>query len=123
MLLSVIVPCYNEEEAIDTTASKLGEKIEQLILEKRIAPESCMVFVDDGSTDRTWEIITKLHEEKPDRVKGISFSANRGHQIAVLAGYHYACDKCDAAISLSEEGIDAMSWSELLSSIEEPELI
>lgn len=98
-----ILPCYNEEEAIDTTASKLGEKIEQLILEKRIAPESCMVFVDDGSTDRTWEIITKLHEEKPDRVKGISFSANRGHQIAVLAGYHYACDKCDAAISLDAD--------------------
>ena len=95
-----ILPCYNEEEVIATTVNKLGEKIEQLIRDRKISPESCMVFVDDGSTDRTWELIAKAQEEAPKRVKGIRFSANRGHQIAVLAGYHYACDKCDAAISL-----------------------
>ena len=102
-IIYFILPCYNEEEAIATTAGKLGEKIEQLIRKEKIDRKSCMVFVDDGSTDGTWEIITRLHKEKPDRIKGISFSANRGHQIAVLAGYHYACDKCDAAISLDAD--------------------
>lgn len=102
-IIYFILPCYNEEEAIATTAGKLGEKIEQLIRKEKIDRKSCMVFVDDGSTDGTWEIITRLHKERPDRIKGISFSANRGHQIAVLAGYHYACDKCDAAISLDAD--------------------
>lgn len=106
-----VLPCYNEEEVLEKTAEKLGQKITGLITQGKISDRSCMVFVDDGSVDRTWEIIEDLHAKQPGRVRGIRFSANRGHQMAVLAGYHYACDKCDAAISLDadlQHDIDAI---------------
>lgn len=107
----LILPCYNEEEVICTTAEKLTEKLDKLISCGKVSDRSCMVFVDDGSADKTWDFISNLQKKNPERIRGLKFSANRGHQMAVLAGYNYAAGKCDAAISLDadlQHDIDAI---------------
>jgi glycosyltransferase involved in cell wall biosynthesis len=78
--------CYNEEDALPETAKCLHEKIGRLGDEAVVSSESRIVFVDDGSTDRTWELIQNLHEDSPDVFCGIKLSKNRGHQNALLCG-------------------------------------
>lgn len=85
-ILSVIVPCYNEEECIQSTTKRLLEVLDELITEKVISEKSFIFFVDDGSKDKTWKMIEKEADEKSDRVKGIKFSRNFGNQKAILAG-------------------------------------
>ena len=110
MILYIVVPCYNEEEVLETTAEKLGDKLRSLIKSGAVSEKSRAVFVDDGSKDRTWEIISSLHEK--DRLfGGIKLSRNKGHQNALLAGLLTVKDKCDAVISLDadlQDDIDAM---------------
>ena len=100
--LYLIVPCYNEEEVLAHTADSLGEKVRRLISAGRISTDSRVVFVDDGSEDQTAEMIHELHEKDP-LFSGIHFVSNCGHQNAVLAGYHFAEGKCDAAISIDAD--------------------
>ena len=110
MILYIVVPCYNEEEVLETTAEKLGEKLRSLIKSGAVSDKSRAVFVDDGSKDRTWEIISTLHE-KDSLFSGIKLSRNKGHQNALLAGLLTVKDKCDAVISLDadlQDDIDAM---------------
>jgi glycosyltransferase involved in cell wall biosynthesis len=83
--LAVVVPCFNEEEALPHTAERLTALLERLRKGGRIAPDSHIVFVDDGSRDGTWPLIEKLSRED-GRVRGIKLSRNRGHQNALLAG-------------------------------------
>lgn len=83
--LSVIVPCFNEEEVLPETARRLAELLGRLRTEARIGPESRIVFIDDGSRDRTWELIETLSRDDA-RIGGIKLSRNRGHQNALLAG-------------------------------------
>lgn len=97
-----VVPCYNEEEVLGETSKRLFEKMQQLIDAKKIKKNSKIVFVDDGSRDKTYEIISALHEEN-DRFCGIKLSRNQGHQNALLAGLMTVKDKCDAAISLDAD--------------------
>jgi len=97
-----VVPCYNEEEVLGETSKRLFEKMQQLIDAKKIKKNSKIVFVDDGSHDKTYEIISALHEEN-DRFCGIKLSRNQGHQNALLAGLMTVKDKCDAAISLDAD--------------------
>ena len=110
MTLYIVVPCYNEQEVLETTARKLSEKLSDMIKSGKISDESRTVFVDDGSKDSTWEIIDRLHGE--DRhFSGIKLSRNKGHQNALLAGLLTVKDKCDAAISLDadlQDDVDAM---------------
>ena len=87
--LYIVVPCYNEEEALETSATSLKKKLEDLISKKMISAESRIVFVDDGSKDNTWKIIQDLYE-KEESVIGLRFAHNRGHQNAILAGMMYA---------------------------------
>jgi glycosyltransferase involved in cell wall biosynthesis len=83
--LAFVVPCYNEELVLPQTLARLGALADRLVAEGRIAPQSELVFVDDGSRDRTWPLIREANERDP-RVRGLKLSRNRGHQNALLAG-------------------------------------
>ena len=106
--LYIVVPCYNEEEVLPETARRLREKLEGLIGAGILSPESRVLFVNDGSRDRTWEIIEQLHRACP-LFSGVDLSRNRGHQNALLAGLMTAKDRCDAAISMDADLQDDIS--------------
>ena len=108
--LYTVIPCYNEEEVLRETASRLIDKYKNLIANKKIAENSRIVFVNDGSKDKTWDIIKELHEEN-DVYSGINLSRNRGHQNALLAGLMTSKDYADMVISMDadlQDDINAM---------------
>mgnify|MGYP005887950115 FL=1 len=108
--LYVVVPCYNEEEVLPETSKRLAAKLTDLESQGRISPDSRVLFVDDGSKDRTWQMISELHRQDP-RFGGVKLSRNRGHQNALLAGLMTAKSLCDAAISMDadlQDDINAM---------------
>lgn len=102
-ILYMVVPCYNEEEVLSETAKRLREKYESLIQRKLISPLSRVVFVNDGSKDRTWQIIRELHAAQPQFFSGINLARNSGHQNAVLAGLMTVKDICDMAITMDAD--------------------
>ena len=104
-VLYIIVPCYNEEAVLPITSKIFLAKINELILAKKIHEESKILFVNDGSTDMTWEIICELAKSNCAFI-GISQSRNRGHQNAVLVGLMEAKDQCDFTISIDCDGQD-----------------
>ena len=104
-VLWIVVPCFNEEEVLPLSAPVFLKKLADLTDSGRISPESRILFVDDGSKDRTWEIICGL-SEKDERYRGISLSRNRGHQNALLAGLMEAKDCCEITISIDCDGQD-----------------
>ena len=107
--LYIVVPCYNEEEVLPETARRLGDKLRALMAAGKIGPRSRALFVNDGSKDRTWEVVTKLHREDP-LLCGVDLSRNRGHQNALLAGLMTAKDKADMVISMDadlQDDVDA----------------
>jgi len=104
-ILYIVVPCYNEEAVLPVTAPLFLEKLRQLTEAGKIAPESRVLFVDDGSRDATWDIIRALARQD-EHVLGISQSRNRGHQNAVLAGLMEAKSRCDITISIDCDGQD-----------------
>lgn len=108
--LFIVIPCYNEEEVLNDTATKLRQKIETLIENGCIHNESKILFVDDGSKDKTWTIICKL-SQKDSHMTGIRLARNRGHQNALVAGLMVAKDYADMAISMDadlQDDIDAI---------------
>ena len=104
-ILYIVIPCYNEEEVLPITSGEFLAKINELAGMGKISNESRVLFVNDGSKDRTWEIITEL-AQKDEHFIGISQSRNRGHQNAVLAGLMEAKDKADITISIDCDGQD-----------------
>ena len=104
-VLYIVIPCYNEEAVLPITAPMFLKKITDLAAAGKISPESRVLFVNDGSKDRTWQIITELANSDPHYI-GISQSRNRGHQNAVLAGLMEAKDRCDITISIDCDGQD-----------------
>ncbi len=100
--LYMVIPCYNEQEVLPETSKRLKEKLSTLVKAGKIDPESRIIFVNDGSKDRTWEIIRRLHEEDPV-FGGINLSRNRGHQNALLAGLMTVKDHADMAISMDAD--------------------
>ena len=104
-ILYIVIPCYNEEQVLPITSGMFLEKINTLAAAGKISPESRVLFVNDGSKDNTWNIITEL-AAKDEHYIGISQSRNRGHQNAVLAGLMEAKDKCDITISIDCDGQD-----------------
>lgn len=101
-ILYIVIPCYNEEEVLPETAKRLKVKMNSLIEKRKISPESRVVMVNDGSKDKTWPIISALHEEDP-LFSGINLSRNRGHQNALLAGLMTVKDLADAVISMDAD--------------------
>lgn len=101
-VLYIVVPCYNEEAVLPETQKELGEKLNSMISSGAISEESRIVFVDDGSKDKTWELIEKYHCENP-KIGGVKLAHNRGHQFAVLAGLMTVKDLCDMAITMDAD--------------------
>jgi len=108
--LYVVVPCYKEEAVLPETSKRLREKMHTLMQQGKIAENSRVMFVNDGSKDRTWEIIAELHEQ--DKLfSGVNLSRNRGHQNALLAGLLTAVQHADMIISMDadlQDDINAM---------------
>ena len=101
-ILYLVIPCYNEEEVLRDTAAKLKDKMDDMKARNIIAPESRVIFVNDGSMDLTWHIIEKLHQE--DKLfGGINLTRNRGHQNALLGGLLTVKDDADMVISLDAD--------------------
>lgn len=101
-ILYMVIPCYNEEEVLPETARQLREKYKKLIFNNKISEKSRIVFVNDGSKDRTWSIIKELHEQ--DKLfSGVNLSRNRGHQNALLGGLMTVKDCADMVISMDAD--------------------
>lgn len=103
--LYIVIPCYNEEEVLPMTAPLFLDKLTQLISRNKISDDSRVVFVNDGSKDKTWQIIRSLAGEDP-HFKGLCLSRNRGHQNALLAGLMEVKEQCDITISIDCDGQD-----------------
>ncbi len=100
--LYIAVPCYNEQECLPDSSEKLLNKMNSLIEQGKITSDSRIVFIDDGSKDKTWEIISSLHSQNI-MFQGIKLSRNRGHQNALLCGLMTLKDECDAVISIDAD--------------------
>lgn len=100
--LGMVVPCYNEEETLQESERKLWLKIEELIISKQISDASFILFVDDGSKDRTWEIINCLYDGN-SHICGMKLSKNEGHQTAIMAGMMYAKKRADVVITIDAD--------------------
>lgn len=108
--LYVVVPCYNEEAVLPETTRRLGEKLHAMMAVGSISADSRVLFVDDGSRDRTWELIEQAHAQD-ELFTGAKLSRNRGHQNALLAGLMTAKDCADMVISMDadlQDDINAM---------------
>ncbi len=103
--LYIVIPCYNEQEVLPITGPMFLDKLRSLIEKGKVSSDSRVLFVNDGSKDKTWDIITKLSKQDEHYI-GISQSRNRGHQNAVLAGLMEAKDCCDITISIDCDGQD-----------------
>lgn len=102
--LVIVVPCYNEEEVLSETAKRLKDVLTDMKEKGKVTPESTILFVNDGSRDKTWEGIEALHAQDAVSFSGISFAANRGHQFAVMAGIMTAQEMgADATISIDAD--------------------
>lgn len=108
--LYVVIPCYNEEEMLGITVGRLREKMTELIGRRLISENSRVLFVDDGSCDKTWEIIRSACEND-GLFCGVRLAHNRGHQNALMAGMMYAKDRCGCIVSMDadlQDDIDAL---------------
>ncbi|WP_374718925.1 glycosyltransferase family 2 protein [Parageobacillus toebii] len=107
-MLTIVVPCYNEEEVLPETIRQLRNLREELIAERLVSPESTLLFVDDGSGDATWDIIYKASLRYPE-VKGVKLARNAGHQNALLAGLFAAKTRSDCIVSIDADLQDDIS--------------
>ena len=110
-VLYFVIPCYNEEQVLPETSGLFLEKLNSMIDSGKISPESRVMFVNDGSKDNTWNIISSLTEED-EHYCGISLSHNRGHQNALIAGLMEARLRADITISMDCDGQDDISCAE-----------
>ncbi len=101
--LYIVIPCYNEREVLRDTAKILKDKISDLIERDAVSPDSRIVFVDDGSKDETWDIISSLHEEDPNVFAGIKLAHNCGQQSALLGGLMTVKDRCDITVTMDAD--------------------
>ena len=112
-ILYLVIPCYNEQEVLPETSRRLKEKMESLMDRNMISRDSKIMFVNDGSKDRTWEMIEELHDQDP-LYQGVKLSRNRGHQNALLGGLMTAKEYADMVISLDadlQDDIDVIDQS------------
>ena len=107
-VLYIIIPCYNEEKVLPITSGMFLEKLNSMIVIGKVHENSRILFVNDGSRDNTWSIITQL-SESDKHFQGIAQSRNRGHQNAVLAGLMEVKDRCDITISIDCDGQDDLN--------------
>ena len=111
-VLAVVVPCFNEEEVLTETHRRLTDLINRLINDKKIDCGSFMLFVNDGSRDRTWDMIEQFHLSGGSRVRGVKLAGNVGHQNALMAGLHVAKEHADMVVTIDadlQDDVDAIS--------------
>ncbi len=101
--LAIVVPCYNEEEMLEYTSVELQKEINRLVQLNKITDDSFILFVDDGSKDKTWELIAAEHVKNPVNVFGLKLAGNVGHQYALTAGLLTASQCCDVTISIDAD--------------------
>lgn len=101
--LAIVVPCYNEEEVLKIASKALREVLDDLIRKGKIAEDSFILFVNDGSKDRTWELIEEEHQAYPVQVRGVKLAGNVGHQFALTAGLITAKDMSDVTVSIDAD--------------------
>ena len=101
--LIIVIPCYNEEEVLPITAPMFKNKIEELISLEKISKNSHILFVNDGSKDKTWELIEEEHNKFPTEVRGVKLAGNVGHQFALTAGLITAKDMSDVTVSIDAD--------------------
>lgn len=97
--LGIVSPCYNEQDVLDESVSRLGKLFEELIQEKKITSDSFVMYVNDGSKDDTWQIIKRLHSQY-SYINGINLAHNVGHQNAIMAGMMNAKNICDGVVTI-----------------------
>ncbi len=102
MRLAIVCPCYNEQEVLPQSAQRLTDLLDHLIGAGKVSSDSFMMFVNDGSRDRTWEVITQLHESNK-YVKGVNLARNVGHQNAIMAGMMTARDMADGVVTIDAD--------------------
>lgn len=107
--LAIVIPCYNEEEVLEITSQSLRGVLKDLIDKNKISSDSFILFVNDGSKDRTWELIEKEHEQYPMMVLGLKLAGNVGHQYALTAGLNTVLNMCDISISIDADLQDDIS--------------
>ena len=100
--LGIVVPCYNEEEVLKISSEALRAVLDDLVEKKKIAKDSFVLFVNDGSKDKTWELIQEEHK-KYEQIKGVNLAKNVGHQYALTAGLMTAKDMCDVTVSIDAD--------------------
>ncbi len=101
--LAIVVPCYNEEEVLQIASETLRGVLDDLIAKEKISPESFVLFVNDGSKDRTWELIEEEHEKNPVQIYGLKLAGNVGHQSALTAGLLTAMELSDVTVSIDAD--------------------
>ena len=101
-ILYVVIPCYNEEEVLPETTKRMKEKLTSLIKNKKISSKSKVMYVNDGSKDKTWEMIKEINKKEP-LFTGVTLSRNRGHQNALLGGLMTAKNYADVVISMDAD--------------------
>ena len=101
--LAIVVPCYNEEEMLHISAAALREVLDHLVKKEKIADDSFVLFVNDGSKDKTWTLIEEEHEAHPVQIRGVNLAGNVGHQFALTAGLITAKDMCDVTVSIDAD--------------------
>ncbi len=101
-VLAIVVPCYKEEAVLHETHKRLSQLLDRLATKERISPKSYILYVNDGSTDRTWEIIKEFYKNT-SYACGLNLAGNVGHQNALMAGLNAVKERCDAAISIDAD--------------------
>lgn len=101
-VLAIVVPCYKEEAVLHETHKRLSQLLDRQATEERISPKSYILYVNDGSTDRTWEIIKEFYKNT-SYACGLNLAGNVGHQNALMAGLNAVKERCDAAISIDAD--------------------
>ncbi len=102
-VIALVVPCYNESAILEQSAHTLSAKLDEMTASGLVDASSMILMADDGSSDDTWAIISRLHAERPGRFYGIRLAANRGHQAALLAGLMESRKFAEASISLDAD--------------------
>lgn len=100
--LAIVVPCYFEQEVLPETTKRLTELLDRLIKEELVSSDSYVLYVNDGSTDRTWSLISRFHTSNK-YINGVNLAGNVGHQNALLAGLSIAVEHCDIAVTIDAD--------------------
>ncbi len=101
--LAIVVPCYNEEEVLKLASQALRSVLDRLVQSGKIASDSFILFVNDGSKDKTWDLIEEEHKTYPVQVSGVKLAGNVGHQFALTAGLITAMERSDVTISIDAD--------------------